>query len=290
MDKPKGALLQAIQDYANTQGTPIIYAPGSYPYWFSDPNANGVFDEGEAITDNRFTTFDDRLLPAAFNFHSAQDPCSDIHNYQYVIQTLYDSLDDLDDGQQNNSAPGTRPGAAPPAENQPPTADAGADQTDVALGTPVQLNATGSDPEGQPVTFSWELQVPEESTTATLSDPNIANPTFTPDVAGTYTATVTVSDGQATATDTVVIATAGAEPPPNGGPEPPAIVTLPNAFGVITLDHAFHTTFADCLQCHPSDPPGPFAATLDQTSGHAICLDCHAASDAPTACGACHGN
>jgi len=94
---------------------------------------------------------------------------------------------------------------------------------------------------------------------------------------------VTAPDGTNPATDSVTITTAGTAPQPD-------TVILPNASGDITLDHAFHTTFADCLQCHPSDPPAPFAATLDQTSGHAICLDCHATSDAPTACGACHGN
>ena len=103
----KGLLYVAIQDYAaNTLGLPIVYGPGSYPYFFNDTNGDGVADPGETIYPNRYRHFDSALLAAAYNFHSAQDPCSDIHNYKYVIQSLYDSLDDLDNGLQDNSLVG----------------------------------------------------------------------------------------------------------------------------------------------------------------------------------------
>jgi hypothetical protein len=110
VNTPEGGLLTAIKSYAaNTLGASIVYAPGSYPYWFNDLNGNGIADDtADPATDevdraNGFTSFDARLLQAAYNFHSAQDPCSDIHNYRYVLQTLYDSIDDLDDGALNSS-------------------------------------------------------------------------------------------------------------------------------------------------------------------------------------------
>ena len=85
-----------IQTYAaNVIGKPIIYQAGSYPYFFNDTNDNGIVDPGEAIFPNRYTSFDDALFKAAYNYHSNQDPCGDIHNHMYVIQTIIDSIEDL---------------------------------------------------------------------------------------------------------------------------------------------------------------------------------------------------
>ncbi len=78
--------------------------------------------------------------------------------------------------------------------NQPPTAGAGADQN-VATGVTVQLDGSASsDPESDPLTHSWSLTTPAGST-ASLSDPNIVNPTFVADVDGDYVATLVVNDG-----------------------------------------------------------------------------------------------
>lgn len=93
-------LLLEIQAYAaTTLMEPIIYVPTSYPYWFKD---TGVVNYG-----TRYTDFDATLLKAVFNYHAAQDPCGDIHNHRYVLQTLYDSIDDLDGGGLDNSPMGT---------------------------------------------------------------------------------------------------------------------------------------------------------------------------------------
>ncbi len=68
--------------------------------------------------------------------------------------------------------------------NLPPVANAGPDQT-VTAGQLVTLNGTGStDPNGDPLTYSWCLKGRPVGSTATLSGANTARPTFTPDVAG----------------------------------------------------------------------------------------------------------
>ncbi|MCA9000359.1 MAG: chitobiase/beta-hexosaminidase C-terminal domain-containing protein [Planctomycetes bacterium] len=105
-------LYAAIQNYADMtlpQSSKIVYGPGSYPYWFKDTNGDGLLTPGEDSFANGYKDFDRELLRAAYNFHSAQDPCSDMHNYKYVLQSLYDSVDMLDDGALNNSPAATRP-------------------------------------------------------------------------------------------------------------------------------------------------------------------------------------
>ncbi len=78
--------------------------------------------------------------------------------------------------------------------NTAPIADAGPDQS-VDITTTVQLDgANSSDPQGDPLTFLWMLTLPTGSG-ATLSDATIAEPTFDPDVEGTYAVTLTVNDG-----------------------------------------------------------------------------------------------
>ena len=89
------------------------------------------------------------------------------------------------------------------AVNVNPIADAGPDQG-VFVGDLVSLNGSLSqDPDLDPITFAWTLTTPAGSA-AVLSGDTTAFPTFTPDVAGTYTATLTVRDSSgATASDSV---------------------------------------------------------------------------------------
>lgn len=70
-------------------------------------------------------------------------------------------------------------------------------QVSVLLGGTVTDSAALSyDPNGLALTFSWAIDARPAGSTATIKGPtNTAAFSFTPDVAGTYTATVTVSNG-----------------------------------------------------------------------------------------------
>jgi outer membrane autotransporter protein len=90
------------------------------------------------------------------------------------------------------------------APNQLPLADAGVDQGPIDAGQTVTLDGTGSsDPDGDPLSYSWvQLSGP----TVTLSNATAAQPTFVAPNANTTAAfELTVSDGQASASDSVTI-------------------------------------------------------------------------------------
>jgi hypothetical protein len=91
------ALYAAIQEYAQSNiGTAIGYDPATNPYFFIDTNGNGQIDPEEANGDNRYATWTPRLLRAAYNYqYSTKDPGAFAHNGLYILQTLYDSLEDI---------------------------------------------------------------------------------------------------------------------------------------------------------------------------------------------------
>lgn len=85
--------------------------------------------------------------------------------------------------------------------NSAPTANAGADAVITLPLNSVTLQGSGTDPEGQSVTFSWtQLQGPN---TATGLPSTAAAPTVSGLIAGAYVFRLTVSDGTATTVDTV---------------------------------------------------------------------------------------
>jgi len=90
-------LLGSIQAYASeVSGAPIVYSSASYPYFFIDTNANGTTEEEEAAFDNRFVAWTPRLLKAAYNYQvSVKDPGTFAHGGKYIIELLYDSIEDL---------------------------------------------------------------------------------------------------------------------------------------------------------------------------------------------------
>jgi len=78
------ALLAEIQKYAEgTAGAPITYNPDQHPYFLGA--------DGEA-----YANWTPRLLKAAYNYQvSVKDPGAFAHGNKYIVQLVYDSIEDL---------------------------------------------------------------------------------------------------------------------------------------------------------------------------------------------------
>jgi len=93
LDTMQELLYKAIQTYASKKaGAAMVYNPDSYPYFYADANSNGKADPDEKA----YANWTPRLLKTAYNYQYAQkDPGAFTHNGQYVIQVLYDSIEDI---------------------------------------------------------------------------------------------------------------------------------------------------------------------------------------------------
>lgn len=90
--------------------------------------------------------------------------------------------------------------------NTAPRASAGAAQQ-VEAGSKVTLEGSGTDAESDLLDYVWTLAKPAGSN-ATLLNPKFQQQSFIADVAGSYTATLNVSDGKAAAAPVSVTVTA----------------------------------------------------------------------------------
>lgn len=90
-------LYQAIQAYAKEKSRKaLVYESHNYPYFFIDTNEDGKADEEEAQYGNKYNAWTARLLKAAYNYQmSKKDPGGYAHGGKYLIQLMYDSIDDL---------------------------------------------------------------------------------------------------------------------------------------------------------------------------------------------------
>jgi hypothetical protein len=105
--------------------------------------------------------------------------------------------------------------------NNPPTANAGPDQSVFVLST-VTLDGSlsGDTDPGDSITYSWAFVSVPPTSSATLTGPTTVNPTFVPDLPGDYTVELTVTDtGSLTATDQVIVSTQNSAPVANAGPD-----------------------------------------------------------------------
>jgi len=108
--------------------------------------------------------------------------------------------------------------------NHAPVPNAGANQI-VTVGDTVNLTGTGTDTDGDNLTFSWRLlTAPTGSTTTTLNAWSTAKASFVADVAGTYRLELIADDGKVSNGGSVVSvtantkATANIAPVANAGP------------------------------------------------------------------------
>ena len=91
-------------------------------------------------------------------------------------------------------------------ENDPPVADAGADQNGLP-GDVIRLDGSGSnDIDGNNLTYSWTFISFPGGSAPSLADSSTANPNFTADLIGTYEIQLIVNDGTvSSAADTVMV-------------------------------------------------------------------------------------
>ena len=98
IDAFRQAFYEAMQSYADSVvGTPILYAP-SFPYYFIDTDGDGEADSEETSFGNQYATWTPRLVRTAYNYHYVQeDPGRFAHNPEYILQILYDGIEDLNE-------------------------------------------------------------------------------------------------------------------------------------------------------------------------------------------------
>ncbi len=159
--------------------------------------------------------------------------------------------------------------------NVAPVANAGPNQS-VLINRLVTLTGAGSTDQdavalGQVLRYSWTLNVPTGSQ-ARLFNPTTVNPVFYPDLPGTYTASLEVSDGVATSPLAVVYVQAA---PDNAAPTADAGADQTVPFNtVVTLDGSgskdtdgFVKTYTWTVLHSPKTgtPPVSTAVTLDTT-------------------------
>jgi len=103
--------------------------------------------------------------------------------------------------------------------NTAPVADAGTDKAITLAGTTVTLYGTQSyDPEGDPITYQWAITAKPDASSALISDPAAATPTFIADVNGTYEISLIVSDPWVSSTiDSVTVSFNNVKPIADAG-------------------------------------------------------------------------
>jgi len=152
--------------------------------------------------------------------------------------------------------------------NTAPIANAGPDQS-VAEGDTVTLDGSASnDADSDPLTYSWSITSKPAGSTAGLSDPSLAMPSFVADVAGDYVAQLIVNDGTVdSAADSVVIHAASGNtiPVANAGPNQSV-----NQGDTVTLDSSASSDADNdplSYRCSFTSKPAGSTAVLSDTSG-----------------------
>jgi hypothetical protein len=152
--------------------------------------------------------------------------------------------------------------------NNTPVANAGPDLGSIVSGTVITLNGSASsDPNGDPLTYSWSFTKKPAGSTAVLKNPTSVTPSFTVDRAGDFVVQLIVNDGTSnSAPDTVLITSNNVAPVANAGPDLGNIVsgTLVTLNGSASFDgDGDPLTYSWSFT---SKPPGSAAVLANPTS------------------------
>ena len=165
-------------------------------------DGSGSFDaDGDALTYQWSFVSMPTGSAAAFSEATAVDP-----DFVADVAGVYEVQLIVNDGTED-SAPDA---VSITVENNPPVADAGANQT-VATGATATLDGSASfDPDGDPLTYDWSFVSTPAGSAAALSDPTAVAPTFDVDLDGLYVVQLIVNDGTVDSdADTVTVRTPG---------------------------------------------------------------------------------
>lgn len=95
----RGQLMAAIQRYGAERGQPICYSESTHPYWFADSDGDGQCSAAEAVRERAYAGWTARQVKATYNYQMAtKDPGAFAHNAKYILELLYDSIEDLNLG------------------------------------------------------------------------------------------------------------------------------------------------------------------------------------------------
>ena len=164
-------------------------------------------------------------------------------------------------------------------ETSGPVASCGGDQ-EAMVGDTVQLDGSASaDPDGDALTFSWTLDLPDGSASA-LDDATVDSPSFVPDLDGDYLATLQVDsvDGTDSCQTLVHVVTTTEDLPPvcdGGGDQSVAVGDTVSLDGSGSVDpEGGPLTFAWSLDAVPAgsaaildDPTSPTPTFLADLAG-----------------------
>jgi len=87
------------------------------------------------------------------------------------------------------------PPPPPPPSNTKPVANAGENQSYLSRNISTDINGTGSDADGDNLTYLWSVTDSPNGSNPTIADNTSANTIFTSDIEGVYTLSLVVNDG-----------------------------------------------------------------------------------------------
>lgn len=172
----------------------------------------------------------------------------------------------VNDGKANSAAAAVRISAKAAAQpNNPPIADAGNNRS-VELGVSVMLDGSAStDPDGDPLTYKWDIPTRPPSSSAMILGDTSATPTFVPDAEGLYLVRLIVNDGKVSGTPATMTLTVTKAAPTN---QPPTA----RAGADRTVEVGTPVTLNGSMSADPDNDPLTYNWTMQKPNGSSSVL------------------